>query len=337
MSNIVINTHCNLHCPYCFGDDYVENKQQIMSDGTFRKAKEFILGGQTEASVGIIGGEPTLHPHFSEFVIDLCKDDRVSRVIVYTNGILLTNFPKIISESKVKFLINCNPPDIIGKEKYNKLAAAISLIARYPDRLSLGVNLYKERTDYSYIYDLLEIAKLPRLRVSITVPNNHLKNEPFSYFSYMKPVVLEFFCNLANRGVIPYFDCNHLPPCFVDPKDLAMVEFNKELLLLLQNTLWQTVSCRPVIDIFPDLTAVRCLGMSESTKVKIADFANINDLFHFYLREVDAFAYHCTTNDKCRTCYKLKTTKCSGGCLSYKSAQIQELKELCEKTVCEGK
>ena len=285
MSNLVINTHCNLHCPYCFGDDYVEDKAKIMSEGTFIKAKEFILGGQSDATVGIIGGEPTLHPQFSEFVINLCKDDRVSKVIVYTNGILLSNYPKIISESKVKFLINCNPPDIIGKEKYSELVSAISQIARYPDRLSLGVNLYKERTDYSYIYELLEIAKLPRLRVSITVPNNHLKNEPFSYFSYMKPVVLEFFCNLAIRGIIPYFDCNHLPPCFIDSQDLAKVEFNKELLLLLQNTLWKTVSCRPVIDIFPDLTAVRCLGMSESTKVKITDFANINDLFHFYLRE----------------------------------------------------
>lgn len=53
MANIVINTNCNLRCTYCFGDDYVENEAMIISDGTFQKAKEFILSGQKKPALGL--------------------------------------------------------------------------------------------------------------------------------------------------------------------------------------------------------------------------------------------------------------------------------------------
>lgn len=332
MPNLVYNTQCNLRCPYCFAEEFVEGVSQQFSEENFRRAKEFILSGTKPINVGVIGGEPTLHQKFGMFTSDLCQDSRINLVIIYTNGILIEKYPEIINNSKARFLINCNSPDDIGTENYEKIKSAVKNIAKSDgDKLSLGVNLYGARSDYSFILGLLKLSGRNRLRVSITVPNTHAEHDAFAYFEQMKPMVFHFFRQLAEIGVTPYFDCNHLPPCFITDEDMELFRGNTRMEALLMDTLGSAICCRPVIDIFPDLTAARCLGMSDCTRVNIDDFADISDLNHFYLKSVDAFAFNCYTSEKCRDCYKLKTAKCSGGCLSYKADRIQEMRQSVER------
>lgn len=331
MANIVLATRCNLHCVYCFADDFVNNGKMEITDENFRKAAEFILSGDVlPAEIGLIGGEPTLHNHFSDYVKMLTSDSRVDRVIVYTNGIRLKSYPEVIKNKKVRFLINCNPREAIGEANYSDTMDVLKMFvsSRRTENVSLGVNLYTGRGDYSYIIELLKVIGRDRLRVSITVPNNTLKNNAFEYFKMMKPIVFKLFGRLSAEGIIPYFDCNHLPPCFITEDDIKQFSGNNAMLELIYNTLSGAVSCRPIVDIFPNLTAVRCLGMSEYMVQNIGDFANLADLKHFYLRSVDAFAHNCYADESCRNCYKMKTTKCSGGCLCYKTEEIQVLREM---------
>ena len=62
MPNIMLTYRCNLHCPYCFANEFVNKEKTDITIRDFLKAVSFIT--RTESYVGIIGGEPTVHPGF---------------------------------------------------------------------------------------------------------------------------------------------------------------------------------------------------------------------------------------------------------------------------------
>lgn len=79
---ISINSSCNLSCPYCLSQDMPlhGNMTKETFDRVIRKLREF----QPRANCCILGGEPTLHPLFYDFLDELCTC--VDKCIVMTNG-----------------------------------------------------------------------------------------------------------------------------------------------------------------------------------------------------------------------------------------------------------
>lgn len=67
MANIFLTRKCNLKCPYCFADEFVNQKNQDVTLENFKKILNFIKVDKT-SKVGLIGGEPTLHPKFNEIL-----------------------------------------------------------------------------------------------------------------------------------------------------------------------------------------------------------------------------------------------------------------------------
>jgi uncharacterized radical SAM superfamily Fe-S cluster-containing enzyme len=85
---VTITSACNLDCPIC----YVHNKND---DAFHMSAAEFgrVLAQLTKAHgeldiLNMTGGEPTMHPHFLDFVAQ-ARDAGVHRVTVCSNGIRL--------------------------------------------------------------------------------------------------------------------------------------------------------------------------------------------------------------------------------------------------------
>lgn len=87
------------------------------------------------------------------------------------------------------------------------------------------------------------------------------------------------------------------------------------------------VNCVPVIDILPDLTAIRCMGLGDTEKIKIFDFKNIEDVRNYFINQIDVYKNIVTQLDKCKRCYYNQVKKCSGGCLAYKIDAIKKVKE----------
>ena len=92
-----ITDQCNLNCAYCC--HYAPIAEKYMVDiGRFRsdicRLSTLTDGGKLLGTLGILGGEPLLHPHF----IDICIIAReylpLSRVRVTTNGLLLNKLSK---------------------------------------------------------------------------------------------------------------------------------------------------------------------------------------------------------------------------------------------------
>lgn len=93
---VTITSACNLDCPIC----YVHNKNDDafhMGVADFKR----ILGhlradhGDDLDIVNFTGGEPTVHPHFLEF-IELARDAGIHRVTICSNGIRLAKDESLV-------------------------------------------------------------------------------------------------------------------------------------------------------------------------------------------------------------------------------------------------
>lgn len=340
MANIMMTDICNLRCPYCFANEFVNKDSNEISEENFDKAVDFIIGDGTHKTVGLIGGEPTLHSKFDILLRKLIRNCHVHAIVVYTNGILLDKYWDLMTNPKVHLLINCNSPSDIGGKCFQRMERNLDklfLDKQFHEQATLGINMYSPMFQFDYLLTLLKRYDLHRVRVSLTVPNTDAGRnvDAHLYFKQMKPRMFEFFHALLSSEIIPNFDCNKIPHCLLSEDDL--LSFKKYLdipfirnHIQLSNINNIRVRCRPVIDIRQDLTAVRCFGLSEYTKTNIEDFKSISDLELYYIGSIDAFAYNSAYSSKCADCYERKVLSCTGGCLAFKIRDILALQEFAQ-------
>lgn len=333
----MINEVCNLRCPYCFADEFVNKNANEISMENFDKALNFALSSDPNERVGIIGGEPTLHSKFKEILIKLINDKRVKNVTIFTNAVCIDKFANELADPKFHLLINCNSPENMGQSKYDTMVSNIDNLINnryYRDKITLGINMYKPDFDYEYIIDLLSRFKLKKLRTSISVPNDpDFVSNPLHYFELMKPSVLKFFSELEKIGVVPFFDCNAMPHCIWDKEERAEIVKKNPEIVSMTNIFAPTVSCNPIIDILPDLTIIRCFGLSEHTKMNMLDFNNISEARNYYLRTIDAFSCNTCHSSECNSCKERIFGNCNGGCLCFKINDIIDAEKQCNKVL----
>jgi hypothetical protein len=339
MANIMVNEACNLRCPYCFAEEFVNKTPKEMTLEDFRVALDFVLGDKRERQVGIIGGEPLLYTYIDEALRIALGDRRTEHVMIYTNAVELDRLaPEILEHSKFRMLVNCNSPEDMGSKAFEKMVR--NLYSFQDDhsgdgRFRLSVNIYKPDFDYSYVIPIAQEMGFDVIRMSISVPQKGELNgmSPLQYFHEMKLVAMRFVCDMIRCGVITGFDCNFLPSCVLTKDQLDSVMAAKEVFYSAlskrySDEFWErsivceTHNCTPVIDILPDLRAIRCFGLSEYTKRDIRDFRSIGELRDHYINTVDRPAHSLWTSDECRDCSERELGACSGGCLLFKAKQL---------------
>lgn len=341
MANIMMTDQCNLSCPYCFANEFVNHDKNEISEEAFDKAVDFIVRDGVHSAIGLIGGEPTVHSQFDYLLRKLLVDTRVQRITLYTNGLLLDRHWNTVLHPKVHMLINLNPPSLVGVERFERILNNLDHIFADCARgqsTTLGINMFGQDFEYQYMLEALKRYSCRFVRVSIVVPNleKNRNTNAHEYFRKMKPRVLEFFKDLLDEGIVPNFDCNKMPGCLLTTEELSnFAEYlnNEDLFdrINKSNIYDRVVMCRPVIDIRQDLTAVRCFGLSSCTKESINQFRDICELEQYYLRTVDAFAYNTTYSEACIDCHERKVMKCSGGCYAFKEKEIIALQDFVER------
>ena len=362
MPNIMLTNRCNLGCPYCFANEFVNVDANEITLENFRRALDFIVGDGTQRRVGLIGGEPTLHTRLHELLRVVIDDVRVETATLYTNGLVVEPFVRELMHPKFNVLVNVNGPADVGATRFERIAANIALLVDecyMRDRVTLGINMYKPDFAYDYLLELLVRHGFTRVRTSITVPNVEAGRnmDARGHFLEMKPQVKRFYRELLDRGITPYFDCNKIPSCLIDEADLA--EFADLIPRAAEvgasrtgsrseggramaglhgpnGLLTRTVQCHPVVDILQDLMAVRCFGLSERTKVPIDRFDGIAELVRYYENTVDAFACQTAYAAECRTCQLREARTCTGGCLAFKMADIERLRAAADELMAKG-
>lgn len=120
MPNIMLTYRCNLKCPYCFANEFVNSSSTDITLENFDKAIGFLTkDGPTR--VGLIGGEPTLHGEFDTILTRIIDNPLITEATIYTNGILLDKYIKLIVHPKFRVLVNWNSEEDIGKSHFSRI------------------------------------------------------------------------------------------------------------------------------------------------------------------------------------------------------------------------
>lgn len=332
LPNIMLTYRCNLRCSYCFANEFVNGSNVEISLENFKRAIEF-LTIKGENIVGLIGGEPTIHPLFGEFLKELKENEKILRATIYTNGLKIGEFLKYLENPKFYVLVNCNAPGIIGLDNYKRMQSQLDQVYMIEDaknRISLGINLFSNNMEYSYIFELAKRYDVHRIRMSVTVPNLDENKDQCSldYLRKRKESVLKFIKECAENQILPYYDCNSIPECIWNDKELSEI---KEIIngfgVKRTNLIGFHSFCKPVIDILPDLRAVRCFGMSDFLKASITEFNDVDELRDYFVNMIDSYVYHMACERECIDCHQRQIQRCAAGCMAFVQHKLNLISE----------
>lgn len=343
MANLVINTYCNLKCPYCFAEDEKKtytNKE--MSEENFKKAVEWIT--RSDRRVGLIGGEPTLHSNFNNYLMYLINNPNVDMIMLYTNGTNLDKYKVLLSNYKVRMLVNLNAPEILGgDDKLQKILNSVEEISKLKkengieeEQIIFGLNLYKSDQDYQFFIDTLKRFNQHHCRMSVSIENTCDKNyNALLYFRKMKDTLTSFLWDLIKIECCTTEDCNFIPRCIFEETELDTLNAELRRVARKYNIDINYVgicekNCVSIqgapMDIHPDLTCSKCFGCSEYDKRDIFSYDNWQDLNNYFQKSITNFSRIIPLSNECTEKCKYYNN-CYAGCMKYKLNKIDLMKK----------
>ena len=311
MPNIAITNYCNLRCPYCFADDFIQEKKEEISVEQLERILQFLSQESNISRIGIIGGEPTLHSNFEEIIkiiLNFSKTNDRIPVTLFTNGIKLDRCLKYIGP-RFSALINLNEPHIIGLDNWNKIQLNLMRLKAQDKQqhISLGINLYPDIKETEYILQLAKKLGHDSIRCSYVAPTcNYNQIDKNKYYLEAKSIFLKFLKQCEKYCIKARLDCNHVPNCYFSDEELEYVNYW---------TISGKENCEPVVDITPDFRATACFGSYDP--VDISNFNNLTELNNYLKLEKMAPLQEKNSSGNCSDCEKFQNKECQGGCLAF--------------------
>jgi len=144
MANVLLTEKCVRSCPYCFAKEYLkESKENMLSWKNLIYITD-LFEASNEKHLSLLGGEPTLHPDFVDFVLYL--NQRKFNVNVFTSGIMPSKkletaeeFLLKIPAENLSFVCNYNHPNSSTASETKQIDKFFKIFSKY---ISLSFNLY---------------------------------------------------------------------------------------------------------------------------------------------------------------------------------------------------
>jgi hypothetical protein len=312
MPNIIINQNCVRSCPYCFASNYMKADDAFMSWENFLYCIDFTQAAGVKA-VSILGGEPSLHPHFLEFIEYALN--RMEHVSVFTSGILPPGMPeemaKLLSKKefyrRITLVCNVNEPRITPPREWERVVDFFSHVGQ---AVVQSFNIY--RLDFnleSLFQNIIRYGLRRRIRLSLAHPIFGRKNQHIHPAQYPAVVgrLADSLPAFEAIKTLPTLDCG-FPICAFSDSDLG--HFAKA-----GATFHWT--CAPVIDIGPDLSVWPCFPLFAYNKQSLLDFNSLQELNDFFVRLVQGETRGNTgIYEECDGCTLIQRELCTGGCLA---------------------
>jgi MoaA/NifB/PqqE/SkfB family radical SAM enzyme len=322
--NLIITDVCNRNCPYCFAEFKLNRETRGAQGVPSSKKDRYIsmenylvyldfLEKSSAGKVKFLGGEPTLHPRFTQLVdIGL---ERGFEVTIFTNGLwndaVLEYFKGTASpldrdiHSRVNFVFNLNQPQR-QTEKENRLQErSLEIVGEHA---KCGFNIYRTDFDLLFLGDIIEkysLQKFIRMGLACPIantPNEYIKTEDLKAAGTRLAGQL---CQLEKRDILGTFDCG-FSLCMFSEEELGSITLSTGGFKSL---------CSPIIDVGADLTAWPCFPLSSMFNVKLTDFKSGKELEEFYNEKFKHFRQFGSQDD-CLGCKYLQRAQCAGGCLA---------------------
>lgn len=314
MASIIINSACNMRCPFCFATETrstEEEKLNNISEDEFEKYLKF----DNNIVTSLCGGEPTLHPQFTDFMEKIFAV-RGKFINFLTNGLWNIKVCEYIENlefnkaRRIMYLFNVLNPQFYTEEQLKLLDRSLRCIN--PETAFIGFTIYEEGFDYSYIFDIAKKYNITRIRYSIAAPNITDRKTwnilPETDFKKMANLIYNFVTEAVSKGFEVNPDCGYLPPCSYTKEQLA------ELMLIQPGIRFK---CDSVCDIGKDGAIWRCYGLYSSINGNIDEFKNIQEMQTVIAKESEVLL-GMDILDECKDCEYKEREICNGGCLAYR-------------------
>jgi hypothetical protein len=281
----------------------------------FKRAVDY-LRDNLEGHLGLIGGEPTLHPRFIE-LLDYTLD-RGMDVLVFTNGRLSADLARDLAQrrsAQLNVLLNLNDPDFYARPALDRIEHTL---AELGDMVRLGYTVYRLPFDLDFHRRMiLEHGLKKQIRLGLASPLLDRDDQHYVPDREMGDVGRHIMDNvemLEKDDVLIGFDCG-----------FSMCLFTTEQLgLLAEKALGFNSLCRPIIDIDLDLKAHCCFPLTGVMTVSIEDFPRFRDLVgHFETKMASVKVFG--NQGQCLNCKYLRRNQCRGWCVGRIATQDKDL------------
>lgn len=313
MANVLLTQLCVRSCPYCFAKKYmgeVSSKDMLSWDNLIYLVDFFLKSGNNHMS--LLGGEPLLHPQFSEFVHYLSK--RGIHSTIFTSGIAPKKhfeiMKKELTDKDLKFQFVCNVNDPT-KSPTHELEVVDSFLKVFGERTTLSFNIYELGFSFDFLFDYIKKYNLKnhiRLGLAHPIPNqpNHCIS-PVDFPKVAERLEL-FYDKYKNECVEIGFDCG-FPLCIFTEEQLGKM------------FLWSNgklvFKCGPAIDIGTDMSVWSCFPLSGFNKRSVFEFDSMREIDEFYRSKLNEMRNDEGIYEDCTSCKYRKMGLCTAGCISH--------------------
>ncbi|MBA4387379.1 MAG: hypothetical protein C0404_05320 [Verrucomicrobia bacterium] len=312
MSNISITRRCNRQCTYCFAlAERASGGPDDMPRDIFRHSLDFIRqSGVPQAR--LMGGEPTIHPHFREYV-EMALDGGF-HVAIFTGGLVPEPVCDFLAEVPVDRIVVVLNIAAFGEDREDIAAYQEELCRRLSGRVLPGVNICGAADIPPYVIDWIDDYHLQRrVRLGLAHP---IYGHGNSFMRWQQRQAVgknteRFLMQAQDRGIAADFDCGWTPCMF-------SAEF-------LENyASWRDSignRCSPVVDILPEGDTIPCYALSKAFRLPhgSGNRAEVMERFDGMRKEYRISG----AGRECGACGYRESGLCTGGCLSRAMARIR--------------
>jgi len=315
MANVLLTQRCVRSCPYCFARKHMgeSSPDDLLSWEDLMYVADF-LEGSGERHISLLGGEPTLHTRFVDYVLYLIE--RRMHVNVFTNGIMskerLSDAQQSLSHlspEQLSFVCNLNHPSMSSAVEIERINAFLDA---FGTNTSLGYNIFQPKFDLQFLFDTINrfgLKRHVRLGLAHPIPGETNTCVAIDAMPAMAACLLSHLSQFQSMRVSPGFDCG-FPLCVFTDEQLGM--------LFKLNNGRLSFGCGPAFDIGPDLSVWSCFPLSQYHKKSLYDFNTLGEIGEYYKGlhskvRMEAGGLY----ERCDCCRYREAELCMGGCLAH--------------------
>lgn|GEM_PF-2408368 len=254
-----------------------------------------------------------MHPGLPEIIRQFQTVSPGTSLQVLTGGVFKKRLLQTISPQQVGLIFNINEPrDYRNPKHFSKVIGNVEEAIKLGFKVVVGFNVWRMDFDTGFIPGLAYNLGRSGFRWAVANPQLNQQSSVISasQFVPLAPRCLEMLEKAAALNLEAELDCP-LPLCFFTEKDLAWLrQFHPR-------TASRMGTCDPVLDVTPELEAIRCFALSKLDRVKVTDFPNEWAILEWFRENVDSCLMTDGCFEYCTYCRHFKSGRCNGGCLAW--------------------
>jgi hypothetical protein len=280
-------------------------KKNNISAVNFKKAINY-LKRNGERGVGIIGGEPTLHPDFFD-LLDYTMEKGM-QVQLFTNGIMNMKTVQGLAaynSEKLGILLNLNDADFYSPGRLSRIKSTFQSLN---EKISLGYTIYKH--DFSLDFHremILEYGLNKRIRIGLAAPIGGDKTGDFFSGSdslKLGRAITDIIIILEKSDILVNLDCGFCLCMFT----------TEQLGIMTQKSAGFSSKCEPIIDIDTELNMHHCFPLTGLLEKPMKKYPDLRELKRYYSTKLEGLKVFGNEGE-CLNCKYLKRRQCRGWCL----------------------